>query len=32
VEDVAAAYYIYQKLSELGQGNWVELGSLKAKD
>lgn len=32
VEDVAAAYYIYQKLSELGQGTWVELGALETKD
>jgi alanine dehydrogenase len=29
VEDVAAAHYILQKMSEGGQGTWVELGALK---
>lgn len=29
VEDVAAAHFIYQKLSQQGQGTWVEMGALK---
>jgi ornithine cyclodeaminase len=29
VEDVAAAHYIYQKLSKLGDGSWVEFNATK---
>jgi len=31
VEDVAAAHFIYQKLSQQRQGTWVELGALKTE-
>jgi len=29
IEDVASAYFIYQKMSKAGQGLWVELGGLR---
>jgi ornithine cyclodeaminase len=29
VEDVAAAHFIYQKLSKMGEGNWVEFNATK---
>jgi ornithine cyclodeaminase len=29
VEDVAAAFHIYQKIEKSGEGNWVELGGTK---
>jgi len=32
VEDVAAAHFIYQKLSQQSQGTWVEMGALKREE
>lgn len=32
VEDVAAAYYIYRKLSERGTGKWMEFNAIKTEN
>ena len=32
VEDVAAAHHIYQKLSQQGDGRWIEFNSTKTEN